>query len=109
MTGIPDAFSKPSYRNSVESLTGHLQLFPCLKAAHWERTQMAKHREYVHKFKKSYIYMICLTISDRKAFVFGKTKTKPCNIFCIPTQNSHNRLARIQRVNSIQAGHSTKY
>lgn len=53
--------------------------------------------------------MICLTISDRKAFVFGKTKTKPCNIFCIPTQNSHNRLARIQRVNSIQAGHSTKY
>lgn len=58
MTGIPDAFSKPSYRNSVESLTGHLQLFPCLKAAHWERTQMAKHREYVHKFKKIiYIYI----------------------------------------------------
>lgn len=51
-----------------------------------------------------------LALIDKEGFCFWQqNKVRNRNIFCIPTQTPHNRVVRIQRINSKQAGHSTKH
>lgn len=74
MTGVLDVFPKLGY--SLESQTGRHSYPHSLDAVLTGKECKWPSTESMHtNFKKS-----ALAISDRKAFVFGKTKTKPCNI-----------------------------